>query len=303
VANVGVLRDIGPWALGSASDRLDVSVQRKEFPMTTTMAPIQDLVRLTGKVAIVTGGAMGIGYGIGYRLAEAGASVVVADLDEAAAELAAKQLLEAGFEATPVRVNVADEADVQRMVAAATDAYRGIDILVNNAGIYPNIPVMSMASADFARVIDVNLIGVFLCTKHVAQHMIERGVGGRIINVTSIDALHPSSVGLAPYDASKHGAWGFTKNVALELAPHRIWVNAIAPGGIATPGVAVAQDGARLPAGIDMKALMAAFVAKIPVGRIGEPDDIGRAALFLASDLASYMTGSQIVVDGGALLS
>jgi 2-deoxy-D-gluconate 3-dehydrogenase len=121
--------------------------------------------------------------------------------------------------------------------------------------------------------------------------MIEQGRGGRIVNITSIDALHPSMVGLAHYDASKHGAWGFTKNVALELAPHGIWVNAIAPGGIATPGTGGVDD-----------EQMDAFARLIPMGRIGDPDEIGRAALFLASELSSYMTGAQIVVDGGRLL-
>lgn len=102
--------------------------------------------------------------------------------------------------------------------------------------------VMNMQEADFEKVVDVNLKGVFLCTKKVAEKMIAQGKGGKIINVTSIDALHPSSAGLAHYDASKHGVWGFTKNVALELAPHKIWVNAVAPGGISTPGTAEVQQ-------------------------------------------------------------
>jgi 2-dehydro-3-deoxy-D-gluconate 5-dehydrogenase len=269
----------------------------------TAPSSISELIKLSGRTAIVTGGAMGIGYGIAYRLAEAGASVVVADQNPAEAELAAKRLGDAGFEATAVRVDVAEEPDVERMVDTTVERYGGVDILVNNAGIYPNILVMNMTAADFEHVITVNLTGVFLCTRHVAQHMIRRGSGGRIINVTSIDALHPSSAGLAHYDASKHGVWGFTKNVALELAPHQIWVNAIAPGGIATPGVGAAQSGAQLPAGVDMKAVIEAFAARIPMRRMGEPDDIGKAALFLASDLSSYMTGSQIVVDGGVLLT
>jgi 2-deoxy-D-gluconate 3-dehydrogenase len=124
--------------------------------------------------------------------------------------------------------------------------------------------------------------------------------GGKIINVTSIDALHPSMIGLAHYDASKHGVWGFTKNSALELAEHKIWVNAIAPGGIATPGTG-AGNGA--PVSEAMASIIKTFLAKIPMHRMGEPDDIGTVALFLASDMASYMTGSQIVVDGGVLLS
>lgn len=271
--------------------------------MNEDLRPIEDLITLTGKTAIVTGGAMGIGIGIAYRLAEAGARVALADIDQEAAESAAKQLVADGFEAMPVTVDVSEEASVRRMVETVVDAYDAIDILVNNAGIFPNILVRNMTADDFRRVIDINLHGVFLCTKLVAERMIERGQGGRIINVTSVDALHPSSAGLAHYDASKHGVWGFTKNVALELAPDRIWVNAIAPGGIMTPGVRSAQAGAQVPKGVDMADLIERFTARIPMGRFGEPDDIGRAALFLASDLASYMTGGQIVVDGGVLLS
>jgi 2-deoxy-D-gluconate 3-dehydrogenase len=110
-------------------------------------------------------------------------------------------------------------------------------------------------------------------------------------------------IGLAHYDASKHGVWGFTKNSALELAPHRIWVNAIAPGGILTPGVEAMQSDESPAPGVDPRALLEGFLAKIPMHRFGDPDDIGKVALFLASDLASYMTGSQVVVDGGVLLT
>ena len=160
---------------------------------------------------------------------------------------------------------------------------------------------VELAIENFEKVIDVNLDGVFLCTKYASEQMKKQGKGGKIINVASIDALHPSMVGLSAYDASKHGVWGFTKNAALELAPFKIWVNSIAPGGIATPGVAKMQSQEN-SAGDGGKAIEE-FMAKIPMGRIGEPDDIGKVALFLASDMSSYMTGSQIVVDGGVLLS
>jgi 2-dehydro-3-deoxy-D-gluconate 5-dehydrogenase len=269
---------------------------------TPVPTPLADLVALTGRTAIVTGGAMGIGAGIAARLAEAGAAVLVADLDGEAAEATAKQLRERGLEAGALRVDVADEADVARMVDTAVERYGGVDVLVNNAGIFPSTLLMRMSGEDFDRVVRVNLHSVFSCTKAVARVMIDQGRGGRIINVTSIDALHPSSAGLAHYDASKHGVWGFTKNVALELAPHGITVNAIAPGAIATPGTAAASPG-QVPEGVDIRAVLQAFLARIPLRRMGEPDDIGRVALFLASDLASYMTGSQVVVDGGALLS
>lgn len=266
------------------------------------MMEVNKLLDLSGKTAIVTG-AVGIGFGIAQRLSQAGANIVVASLNESEAENTSQKLIAGGGKAKAVRVDVSVEEDVRHMVEEAVKTFGSIDILVNNAGIYPSIPVMEMSLEDFDRVLSINLKGVFLCTKYVSQQMIKQGHGGKIINITSIDALHPSSVGLAHYDASKHGVWGFTKNVALELAPHKIWVNAIAPGGIITPGVQKLQQALPTPQGGDMNKLMETFLAKIPMRKMGEPDDIGKVALFLASEMSSYMTGSQIVVDGGALLS
>lgn len=240
---------------------------------------MNNLLDLSGKVAIVTGGTLGIGAGIVGRFKEAGANVVIADLSTGC--------------------DVSKEEDVKKLVAETVEKYGSIDILVNNAGIYPNIPLSQMTLEDFDKIIGVNLEGVFLTTKYVSEQMIKQGKGGKIINISSIDALHPSMIGLAAYDASKHGVWGFTKNTALELAQHKIWVNAIAPGGIITPGVTKAQEGAGK---IDPK-VMEAFMNKIPMHRMGEPDEIGKVALFLASEMSSYMTGAQIVVDGGVLLS
>ncbi|MEX2646041.1 MAG: SDR family NAD(P)-dependent oxidoreductase [Gaiellaceae bacterium] len=255
--------------------------------------PLAELIDLSGQTAIVTGGAAGIGRGIAERLHEAGANVVIADIAEPEAIETAALL---GERALAVGVDVADARSVEAMVRATIDAFGGVDVLVNNAGIYPFVPLTMMTEADFMRVIDVNLRGVFLCTKAVAQRMIEQGRGGRIVNVTSVDAVHPSMIGLAHYDASKHGVWGFTKNVALELAPHRIWVNAIAPGGILTPGVQATQSAGQDEAVADV-------TASIPMRRLGDADEIGRVVVFLASELASYMTGSQVVVDGGLLLT
>lgn len=264
--------------------------------------PVQKLLDLTGKVAIVTG-AVGIGFGIAYRLAEAGAKVVIASRSMSEAIASVDKIKSKGMVALAVEADVSDDESVKRMVQATIDAYGTIDILVNNAGIYPSKLVMDMSLEDFEKVLSVNLKGVFLCTKYCAEQMIKTGQGGKIINISSIDAIHPSSIGLAHYDASKHGVWGFTKNVALELAPHKIWVNAVAPGGIMTEGAKKAQSGAPAPAGVDMAKMMEAFLNKIPMHRMGEPDDIGKVVLFLASDMAGYMTGEQIVVDGGVLLS
>lgn len=269
--------------------------------MTISSPTIADLVDITGRTAIVTGGAMGIGRGIVQRLAEAGASVVIADADLEAATTTAEELTERGRSVLAMYVDVGDADDVHRLVADTIGWRERVDILVNNAGIFPSVPVLDMTPDDFDRVIRTNLRGAYLCSREVALRMRGQETGGRIINVTSIDALHPSAVGLAHYDASKHGLWGFTKNLALELAPHGIWVNAIAPGAIATPGVATMQ--AATDSRIDPKAILETFLAQVPMRRMGVPDDIARAALFLASDLASYVTGAQLVVDGGRLLA
>ena len=254
-----------------------------EFPS------LASLIDLSGKCAVVTGAAMGIGLGIARRLHEAGAAVVIADLDETDASSAAAELKgRRPDSAAAIRADVSAAADVQATFALAEDRFGGADIVVNNAGIFPMAVLDDLDEALFRRVINVNLVGLYLCTRAAAAAM--TGRGGCIINVTSIDALHPSMAGLAHYDASKHGAWGFTKNVALELAARGIRVNAVAPGGVETPGVG------------DISANLEAFEAMIPMGRMGQPDDIARAVLFLASDLASYVTGAQLVVDGGRLL-
>jgi len=256
---------------------------------------ISELTNLSGKTAIVTGGAMGIGYAIAARLAEAGAKVLVADKDAAAAEAAAAKI---GDGTLSVAVDVSDESAVHVMLAKAIEAFGSVDILVNNAGIYPTKMVLDSTKEDFEKVIHVNLLGAFLCAREAAKQMIVQGNGGKIINITSIDALHPSSAGLAFYDASKHGLWGFTKNLALELAPHNITVNAIAPGGVLTPGTGEGE-----PMDPLLTQVTESFLSKIPMHRMADADEIGKVALFLASDMASYMTGSQVVVDGGTLLS
>lgn len=264
--------------------------------------PTNKLLDLTGKTAIVTG-AVGIGYGIINRLAEAGANVLVAARNEEEINKTVTELAAKGYKVKGVKADVSVETEVKNMVETAVKEFGGIDILVNNAGIFPSIPVHQMTLEDFDKVLSINLKGVFLCSKYASEQMIKQGKGGKIINITSIDALHPSSVGLAHYDASKHGVWGFTKNLALELAPHKIWINAVAPGGISTPGVAKMQSGMKMSSEVDMAKVLEAFMGKIPMHRMGEPDDIGKVVLFLASEMSSYMTGSQIVVDGGVLLS
>ena len=264
------------------------------------MKKINTLLDLSGKTAIVTGGAKGIGYSIAYRLGEAGASVVIVNRNRKNRIDAANKLKKFGFKAFAVKTDVSKEADVKNLISSTMKKYGGLDILVNNAGIYPSVSLEQMSLRDFQEVISINLNSVFLCTKYAAQEMVKKSKGGKIINITSVDAIHPSSVGLAHYDASKHGVWGFTKNIALELAPHNIWVNAIAPGGILTPGLKRLQES--MPNNIDNKKMIEDITQKLPMRRLGDPDEIGKVALFLASDMSSYMTGTQIVVDGGMLL-
>lgn len=254
----------------------------------------EQLIQLSGKTAIVTGGAMGIGEAIVRRLHQAGANIVVGDLaEEAMANLANELNAARPGSVTTRRVDVSKAEDIASLVEAATQTYGGLDIMCNNAGIYPMTKLADMDESQFMHVIDVNLKGVFLGTKAAAEVMKNQGRGGNIITVCSIDSLHPSAVGLAAYDASKHGVWGFLKNAALELSEFGIRVNGIAPGGVATPGAG---------AGSMDEEITRQFTALIPMGRFGDSDEIGRIALFLASDLSTYMTGSLVVADGGRLL-
>jgi 2-deoxy-D-gluconate 3-dehydrogenase len=262
---------------------------------------ITQLLDLRDQVAIVTGGAKGIGEGIARRLAEAGAAVVIADLDETEARALAKELEAEGHRASGVRADVGDRASVEQLMSEAVGAYGRLDVLVNNAGIFPFSPALETTEALWDKVIDVNLKGVFLCSQAAARQMAQQGTGGRIVNIASIDALHPTGA-LAHYDASKGGVVMLTKALALEFGPIGIRVNAIAPGGIQTPG-AQAATAATLRADVNPEELGRAFLARIPLKRMGVPDDIARAVLFFATPLSDYVTGALLVVDGGYLLS
>lgn len=258
--------------------------------------PLTALFDLSGKVAIVTGGSMGIGEAIATRLHEAGASVVIADMNDAKGNHLVQKLNTQRHNSTLYcHTDVTHEQDVLNLIHETLVTFEHIDILVNNAGIFPMTTLHEMTKDQFDTVIGVNLGGVFLLTKHVSERMIKQNIKGAIVNITSVDALHPSMIGLAHYDASKHGVWGFTKNIALELAQHGIRVNAVAPGGVVTPGVLRMQ---KLPEDSIIE-----IPSDIPAKRLGYPDEIARAVLFLASEMSSYMFGSQIVVDGGMLIS
>lgn len=242
---------------------------------------------LTGKVAVVTGGARGIGRATCKLLAEAGAAVVVnyAQNAQGAAEVV-ESIKEKGGRAISVQADVSDVEAVRRMNGKVIDAFGKVDILVNNAGIATASFVADMTDTDWERVVDVNLKGVFNCCREFLPAMI-RQRGGRIINVASFVA-HIGSYKHAHYAASKAGVIGFTRSLAREVAEYGITVNAVAPGRIET-----SMEPER------MAREKASWIAETPLKRLGRPDEVGAAIVFLASDAASFITGETINVTGG----
>lgn len=263
---------------------------------------LQELFHLEGEAAIVTGGAQGIGRAIGVRLAEAGASVMIADVDAAAAEEAAVAIRSAGGVAQSCRADARSGTDAEAVVRATQEAFGGLTLLVNNAGVFPLVPVLDTSEEVWDRVLDTNLKGAFLYAQAAARLMAVTGAGGRIVNIASIDALHPNGMA-AHYNASKGGLLMLTKALALELAGFGIRVNAVSPGGIVTPGSASARRGLCDKLGLEEEQIVQGWVRRVPLGRMGEPDDVARVVLFLASRAADYVTGENLLVDGGYLLS
>jgi 2-deoxy-D-gluconate 3-dehydrogenase len=262
---------------------------------------IAELFDLTGKGAVVTGGAMGIGKAIVERLCEAGAGVMIADLNEDAANQTAEEIQAAGGNARAIQADAGNAADGIKVAQAAVETFGSLDILVNNAGIYPFSPVLDTTEELWDKVLNTNLKGVFLYSQAAARVMAKAKKGGKIINMCSVDALKPTGM-IAHYNASKGGALMLTKALALELAPMNILVNAIAPGGIATPGTANLAETMLGDAGLDPEEITREFINSVPLARWGEPDDIAKVALFLASSASDYMCGEMVVVDGGILL-
>jgi 2-deoxy-D-gluconate 3-dehydrogenase len=267
---------------------------------TDKPTPISKLISLSGNKAIITGGAVGLGYAMACRFAEAGATIFIADIDGDKAKSSTTELARQGYKVYSAGCDVRQEGSVKQMTETAVKDMGGVDILVNNAGIFPRKELALMSAEEFEQVLSVNMTGTFLCSKYASTKMIEQKKGGSIVNLGSIAALHPTHKGMTAYDASKGGVLMFTKTLALELGQHQIRVNAIAPGGILTEAMMNAVKG---PASREGLKELKKFMVRTALGRMGEPDEIARAALFLASDMSSYMTGEMIVVDGGYLIS
>lgn len=263
-------------------------------------ASIPDLFDLSQRVALVTGAAMGIGARIAERLAQAGARVAVVDIDVDGARRTADQIRASGGVAQAFPCDVARVDQIRTMVQAVADELGRVDVLVNNAGVFPFAPALELTEASWDRVVDINLKGAFFIAQCAAQQMLRHGDGGSIVNIASIDGLHPTGH-LVHYDASKGGLIMMTRSLALELGGRRIRVNAVAPGAIQTPGADAAMGA--MAGGAGTAQLKSQFTSRIPLGRMGDPDDIAKAVLFLASRAADYITGSTLVVDGGYLLS
>ena len=244
-------------------------------------------IDLSGRVVLVTGGSRGIGKEIGRRLAGAGAKVALADVvDEAQIQTSADEI---GGGAIAVSMNVTDPEQCSAAVSRVEEALGPIDVLVNNAGITRDGLLIRMSDADWSAVLDVNLKGVFNMTKVVARGMMKRRAG-RIVNIASVVGI-TGNAGQANYSASKAGVIGFTKTVAKELASRGVLVNAVAPGFIDTDMTKALPESAR-----------ETLLKLIPLARLGGPEDVANAVLFLSSDLASYITGQVVVVDGGMVM-
>jgi 3-oxoacyl-[acyl-carrier protein] reductase len=247
---------------------------------------MEEGLKLKGKVALVTGAAQGIGKAVGLLLARNGANIVVSDINLEKAEETAKEIESIGRNAMAVKVDVANLSDVERMVAAVLEKFDKIDILVNNAGITRDKLILRMTEEDWDVVLNVNLKGTFNCTKAVIRHMAKQR-SGKIVSIASVVG-EMGNAGQVNYSASKAGVIGLTKTIAKEFAQRGINVNAIAPGYIETPMTEVLPEKVKE----ELKRL-------IPMERLGKPEDVAEAALFLVSEESNYITGHVLNVNGG----
>jgi NAD(P)-dependent dehydrogenase (short-subunit alcohol dehydrogenase family) len=250
------------------------------------------LLDFSGKAVLVTGGSRGIGAGVARRFAEAGADLAINYLsNEDSAVAVADQIERMGRTAITLQGDVRLRSDVERMIERSVSRLGRLDILINNAGVDPVVPMLEMTDGQWADVVETGLRGVFLCTQIAASVMIRQPTGGAIVNIASIEAENPAD-GHSHYGAAKAGVVMHTRNAARELGPHGIRVNCVSPGLIDSGGLEK-----EWPDGVSR------YTAASPLGRTGTPEDVADACLFLASPAARWITGANLVVDGGVLTS
>jgi 3-oxoacyl-[acyl-carrier protein] reductase len=243
-------------------------------------------MRLNNKVSIITGAAGGIGLATARKFAAEGAIVIVCDLDAAKVDSAVQELQKSGAQARGFVVNVTDRPSVDAMVAKVKESYGRVDVLINNAGITKDARLVKMTEAQFDDVIDVNLKGVFNCTQAVADTMVAQG-SGSIVNASSVVGIY-GNFGQTNYAATKFGVIGFAKTWARELGPKGVRVNAVCPGFIATPILSTMPE-----------KVIEQLEHRVPLGRLGKPEEVANLYAFLASDEASYINGAVVEVSGG----
>lgn len=255
-------------------------------------------MRLVGKAAIVTGAGAGIGRAIAVALAREGASVVACDIDEETAQETSRIIKEEGGSSLPVRMDVRSSTGIDRAVRSTLEHFGGINILVNNAGVSTMSRVVDMTEEEWDHNMDVNAKGVFLCSRAVVREMLRRGGSGKIVNVASMAGKRGAPL-LAHYCASKFAVVGFTQSLALELAPHRINVNAVCPGYVETD---MQRRELRWQAELEGRTpeeVKAEYITSTPLGRLEKPEDVARVVVFLCTSDADFMTGQSINVTGG----
>src|SRR5271156_4190105 len=287
------------------------------LPSIPEPTPQADLLSLAGKGAVVTGGSRGLGEATVHRLAQAGAAVVFTGRGAEALSRVEQELTAAGFIAFGVQADISQLGDSKRVIDTAVQRFGRVDILVNNAALYTPSFALDTSEELFDSVVGADLKGAFFLAQYAAKAMIDAGGGGRIINLLSVDAFKPMGP-LAAYASAKAGLWAATQNLAKELASHQILVNAVTPGSTITEErLAMFLDGTFAAAQVPPEAAATRqrlqtpgesggfaqmLTTMMPLGRPGWPDEIAKAVLFLASDLGSYVSGANIVVDGAQSL-
>jgi NAD(P)-dependent dehydrogenase (short-subunit alcohol dehydrogenase family) len=246
----------------------------------------------SGKVAIVTGGGRGIGPAIAVGFADAGADVTVTSRTKSELDKVVRDIEKAGRKGLAVAADIGKAKEVQKVVDATVDKFGKVDILVNNAGFFPYNLFLDITEEDWDRVQDTNIKGQFLMAQAAARQMVKQGNGGKIVNIASVEGEFPITAGRTHYHASKGAIINFTRGLAKEMAQYNINVNAVAPGLTDTPGAQSMTGGYSLDS----------FGERIPLGRLGKPEDIAPPVLFMASDAARYITGFTLFVEGGMLL-